>query len=322
MFSIIIENLSNVFCVIKEDKLSKKSLEAEDMSLKGKVVIVTGSSKGIGFEIAREFAENKNSNVILCSRNLEQCASVAKQIKGSAFSFELDVTDDTSVDKFIKEISDKFNKIDILVNNSGYRYDSRLWNKKPHEVTISELEDVLSVDLLGSIRLSRAVIPLMLKPKVNHNVGSSVDIHKTLANSSDNRIKNENDGINSLRKNYSKQRGGVIITISSTPAISGQPGGFPYSIAKAGNIALTKCLAKEYGQYNIRAYSLALGNISTKATIDSLPENMIIKAAKESPMNRWGDPVEVARIATSVAEENFSFANGNTIVIDGGTVIL
>jgi 3-oxoacyl-[acyl-carrier protein] reductase len=39
-------------------------------------------------------------------------------------------------------------------------------------------------------------------------------------------------------------------------------------------------------------------------------------------MNRWGDPVEVAKVATSIAEEDFSFANGNTIVIDGGTIIL
>ena len=292
------------------------------MSLEGKVVIVTGSSKGIGFEIAREFAENKNADVIMCSRNLEQCFSAAKNINGSTFSFELDVADDSSVDKFIEKISDKFDRIDVLVNNAGYRYDNKLWNKKPHEVTISELENVLSVDLLGSIRLSRVVIPLMLQPPATQNVDSSDDTHNSIANSSDKRIENSYNGNKNLKKNYSKQIGGVIITISSTPAISGQPGGFPYSIAKAGNIALTKCLAKEYGQFNIRAFSLALGNISTKATIDSLPEGMIIKAAKESPMNRWGDPIEVARVATSIAEENFSFANGNTIVIDGGSVIL
>ncbi|MDR4490950.1 MAG: SDR family oxidoreductase [Candidatus Nitrosocosmicus sp.] len=292
------------------------------MSLKGKVVLVTGSSKGIGFEIAREFAENKNSNVILCSRNIGQCDSAAKRIHGSTFPFEVDVADDSSVEKFIKKISDKFDRVDVLVNNSGYPYDSILWNKKPHEVTISELERVLSVDLLGSVRLSRAIIPLMLRSKVTYNGVSLADLHKPIANPPNNKIEETTRVLNRLKKNYPKLRGGVIITISSTPAISGQPGGFPYSIAKAGNIALTKCIAKEYGQYNIRAYSLALGNISTKATINSLPESMIIKAAKESPMNRWGDPVEVAKVATSIAEEDFSFANGNTIVIDGGTIIL
>lgn len=109
------------------------------MSLKGKVVLVTGSSKGIGFEIAREFAENKDSNVILCSRNLDQCRSASKRIKGTTFAFEVDVANDSSVERFVEKIKDKFDKIEVLVNNSGYPYDSNLWNKKPHEVTISEL---------------------------------------------------------------------------------------------------------------------------------------------------------------------------------------
>lgn len=161
----------------------------------------------------------------------------------------------------------------------------------------------------------------MLQSKVTRFVRSSPGKHKLTGNSFDSTIRNSGYSVNGVKNNL-KLPGGVIITISSTPAISGQPGGFPYSIAKAGNIALTKCLAKEYGQFNVRAYSLALGNISTQATIRSLPESMVTKAAKESPMNRWGHPVEVAKVATSIAEEDFSFTNGNTIVIDGGTLIL
>ena len=113
--------------------------------------------------------------------------------------------------------------------------------------------------------------------------------------------------------------GGVIINISSTPAISGRVGGFPYSIAKSGNITLTKCIAKEYSGFGIRAYTLALGNIATPATLDSMTEQIIIKAALESPMKRWGKPNEVAKVAATLADDNFSYATGNTIVIDGGT---
>jgi 3-oxoacyl-[acyl-carrier protein] reductase len=115
---------------------------------------------------------------------------------------------------------------------------------------------------------------------------------------------------------------GVIVTISSTPAISGHIGGFPYTIAKAGNISLTKCIAKEYGNRNIRAYSLALGNIATKATYEAITEEVRNDAAKEAPMKRWGRPIEVAKVAACIADDNFSFATGNTIVIDGGTVLL
>lgn len=82
--------------------------------------------------------------------------------------------------------------------------------------------------------------------------------------------------------------GGVIINISSKQAISGHAGGFPYSIAKSGNRTLTKCIAKEYTSYGIRAYTLALGNIATPATLDSMTEQIIIRAALESPIEKMG----------------------------------
>ena len=66
---------------------------------------------------------------------------------------------------------------------------------------------------------------------------------------------------------------------------------------------------------------LALGNIATMATYDSMTEVARKKAAEEPPMKRWGTPEEVAKIAASIASDGFSFATGNTIVIDGGTVL-
>jgi 3-oxoacyl-[acyl-carrier protein] reductase len=116
--------------------------------------------------------------------------------------------------------------------------------------------------------------------------------------------------------------GGVIINIASTPAVSGHTEGAPYTIAKAGAIAIAKHIAREYGDKNIRAYSLALGNISSEATYSSMTATERRKAAMENSMKRWGDPSEVAKIAASVASDDFSFATGNTIVIDGGTVLL
>jgi 3-oxoacyl-[acyl-carrier protein] reductase len=116
--------------------------------------------------------------------------------------------------------------------------------------------------------------------------------------------------------------GGVIINIASTPAVAGHTSGAPYSIAKSGVIAITKHIALEYGDKNIRAYTLALGNISTEATFGSMTLTERKKAAMENSMKRWGDPREVAAIAANVASQDFSFATGNTIVIDGGTVML
>ena len=197
------------------------------------------------------------------------------------------MTSDSSVKKFMQQMLSKFGRIDILVNNAGYPFDNNIWYKRFHEVTNEELQKIMGVDVQGSVRLARAVISSMIQKNTNKNSGG----------------------------------GGVIINISSTPAIAGHTEGAPYTIAKAANIALTKCIAKEYGINGIRSYTMALGNIATMATYDSMTEVARKKAAEEPPMKRWGRPEEVAKIAASIASDSFSFATGNTIVIDGGTVL-
>lgn len=264
------------------------------MSLEGKIAIVTGSSRGIGFAIAKEFAENKGAIVIVCSRSHVPAARAAAQINGKTFAAKLDVTNDTSIKKFMKQILSNYKQIDILINNAGYPFDKNIWYKKFHEGTIIELDRVLEVDLKGSVRLCRAVIPIMLQ-NINNN--------------------NRNEGEGKV------EGGGVIINISSTPAIAAHTEGSPYTIAKAANISLTKSIAREYGGNNIRAYSLALGNISTLATYDSMTKEDRQRAAEETPMKRWGKPEEVAKVASCIADSNFSFATGNTIIIDGGSVL-
>jgi 3-oxoacyl-[acyl-carrier protein] reductase len=260
------------------------------LPLTGKIAVVTGSSKGIGFAIAKEFAENNDAIVIVCSRTLEQAQIAASKIKGNVFAAELDVTDDLSVNKFMNRILFDHNRIDILVNNSGYQFDRNIWYKKFHEGTIEELQRIIEVDLKGSVRLSRAVIPIMLQ-------NANTDCKK-------------------------ENKGGVIVNISSTPAIAGYTEGSPYNITKAANIALTKCIAKEYATNNIRAYTLALGSIATLGTIESMTQEERYSAAQESSMKRWGKPEEVAKVAACIVDNSFSFATGNTIVIDGGTILL
>lgn len=119
-----------------------------------------------------------------------------------------------------------------------------------------------------------------------------------------------------------KKRRGVIISISSTPALAGHVEGAPYTLAKAGIVAMTKHVAVEYASRGVRAYTLALGNIATDATFKSMSASAQRKATQENAMKRWGDPKEVAKIAASIAGDDFSFATGNTIVIDGGAVLL
>jgi 3-oxoacyl-[acyl-carrier protein] reductase len=249
--------------------------------LSNKVAIVTGSTQGIGFAISKEFAENNGATVILCSRSIDKAKRAAARINGKTFSARIDVTSNASIEQFLIQVLSCYKYIDILVNNAGYPFDKKIWYKKFHEVDDADLQRILEVDTKGSVRLAKAVITTMLE----------------------------------------SHRGGVIINISSTPAISGHFEGAPYTIAKAAVIALTKHIALEYGSKNIRAYTLGLGNIATEATYNSMSEEDRKRGAEETAMKRWGKPEEVAKVAACVASDYFSFATGNTIVIDGGGIL-
>jgi len=248
-----------------------------------KVAVVTGSTIGIDFAISKEFAENNDATVIVCSRSKQSAVKSAEEIKGKTFAAEIDVTNRSSIKRFLQQIVSDHERIDILINNAGYPFDRKIWYKKFHEITDDEVYRIIEVDLKGSVHLSMAVLHSMLQ--------------------------------NNLEE-------WVIINISSTPAIAGHIEGASYTIAKAANIALTKCILLEYGGKNIRAYTLALDNIATLAKYYSMNENDRNKAAEEPSMRRWGRPEEVAKVAVCIASDNFSFATGNTIVIDGGTVLL
>jgi 3-oxoacyl-[acyl-carrier protein] reductase len=260
------------------------------MSLEDKIILISGSSRGIGYEMAKYFSEICGSLVIVCSRHIENAKKISEIINGKTYAIELDVTNTNNINYCIDDIKKKFGKIDILINNAGYRFDKELWYKKLHEIENDRFMEIINVDLMGSIRLSKAVISQM--------------------------VKNENEN------NNNKKKGGVIINISSTPALSGHIEGSPYTIAKSGIIGLTKHIAREYGIYNIRAYTLALGNISTDATYYSMDDKHKSIAEEETSLKRWGKPEEVAKIASHLASNDFSYSTGNTIIIDGGTIMI
>ena len=87
------------------------------MSLKNKVILVTGASRGIGKAIAERFS-NEGAIAIITSRNLKEIKDVSKRIKNS-FPVELDVADKKSVKSAVQKIISRFKRIDILINNAG-----------------------------------------------------------------------------------------------------------------------------------------------------------------------------------------------------------
>ena len=116
------------------------------MSLHGKVAIVTGSTKGIGFAISKEFAENKGAIVGVCSRSKQRANYAAKRIRGKTIPAKLDVTDLSSIKTFLQQILSSHKRVDILINNAGYPFDREIWYKKFHEVTDDDVQKIIEVD--------------------------------------------------------------------------------------------------------------------------------------------------------------------------------
>jgi 3-oxoacyl-[acyl-carrier protein] reductase len=116
-----------------------------------------------------------------------------------------------------------------------------------------------------------------------------------------------------------KQKNGVIVNVSSTPALTGHDKGFAFTVAKAAVIGLTKALAHELAPY-VRVNTIALGNVETK-WINELSESELRTAKSENLIARLGTPQEIAKSIVFLCSDDSSFVNGQTIVLDGGTVL-
>lgn len=115
-----------------------------------------------------------------------------------------------------------------------------------------------------------------------------------------------------------KQKSGIIINISSISGVVGIPRQVNYSAAKAGEIGLTKSLAKEVAAYGIRVNAVAPGFIDTDMTKDLKQKDELLKMI---PFNRFGKPEEVAKVVTFLADESSGYITGQVIKVDGGLAI-
>lgn len=114
-----------------------------------------------------------------------------------------------------------------------------------------------------------------------------------------------------------RKAGGRIINISSVSGLVGLPGQTNYSASKAGMIGFTKALAKELGQRQITVNAVAPGFIPTDLTAD-LPEEQVRWIMENTPLQRMGEPAEVAHLVTFLASDKAAYITGEVIRVDGG----
>jgi short-subunit dehydrogenase len=138
------------------------------MDIKGKVVIVTGASSGIGEATARQFGR-EGAKVALAARRVERLETLAKEIQtmntgAEALVVQADLSKLEDIQSLIKQTLDRFGHIDVLVNNAGFGRLDWLENLDP----VKDIQAQFDVNVLGVIQTTRQALPVMIKQRSGH----------------------------------------------------------------------------------------------------------------------------------------------------------
>ena len=250
------------------------------MQIKGKTVAITGGGRGLGRAMALEFASRGGNLALidLSAADLEESRRLCAEQGVSARVYTCNVTSEEQVTATMNAIASDFGSLDVLINNAGIVKDGLLIKVKDGKV-------------VGKLSLEQwnAVIGVNL---------TGVFLC----------------GREAAERMVELGRGGVIINISSISK-DGNFGQTNYSAAKAGVASMATVWAKELGRYGIRVGAIAPGFCATDILSSMTPETLA-KVIAPVPLKRLGQPIEIARTAVFIVENDFF--TGRTLAVDGG----
>jgi glucose 1-dehydrogenase len=262
-----------------------------EQKFKDQVVIVTGSSSGIGKACAIHFAGQGAKVVVNYSSNEEEGKKTVDEIHergGEAILIQADVSKEDDVLAMFRETVDKFGRLDVLVSNAGLQKDAPFL-----EMTLQEWQKVIDVNLTGMFLCCRAASRQFLA-----------------------QVKNEE------APNHSELSIGKIVLMSSVHDIIPWAGHVNYAASKGGIMMFMKSIAQELAPHKIRVNSVSPGAIKTPINKEvwSDPDkyeglmNLI-------PYKRIGTPQDVAKAVAWLSSDDSDYVNGETLYIDGGMTL-
>lgn len=271
------------------------------MKLENRIALVTGGGSGIGRAIAKLYAE-EGAKVVVNDINQQTAEETVAELATEGLAIACDVADSGAVNAMFEQVSERFGRLDVLVNNAGIaetagqdpeallntggqRFAEAMSGQpvKTHWRITETMADadwrrMLAVHLDGAFYCTRAALPLMT-----------------------------GDGCS-------------IINMSSVAGLGGIEVAPHYGAAKAGMLGLTKSLAAELGSRNIRVNAICPGWIETPMT--SGINDMIMQMIKmRTPLGRSGQPSEIATVAVFLACDDSSFMTGQWVSPNGGFFI-
>jgi len=248
--------------------------------LSGRIAIITGARRGIGFAIAEGLASAGAVSVI-ADILPEMGDEAARLIRSNGLitkSIPVDVTQRGSVENLVAQTLNEFGQIDILVNCAGI-----ILRKPIEQVTDEEWDSIMDVNLRGVFLCSQIAGREMIKRKQ-----------------------------------------GKIINISSNVSQVLQPGRGIYAVSKAGVSHLTKVMALEWAPHHVHVNAIAPAPTMTdlnRRYFEEHPEDLK-ERLRSIPLGRLGDPKDYVGLAILLASRASDFITGQTIFVDGGSILI
>ena len=246
---------------------------------KDKSIIVTGAGSGIGKATAKRFA--REGGKVICADKSESVHETVKEIEeagGTAIGVEMDAGDEAEVKSLVDKAVSEYGGLDILFANAGISGGAR---SGIFDTDAADWAEVLRVNLIGPAMAIKYGAPAI-----------------------------------------EERGGGAIICTASVAGIRSGAGGAHYSASKAGVISLIKTASQQMIGSNVRVNAVCPGIIETGMTKPIFDyargAGKLEKIGQLNPLQRAGQPDELAGVVTFLASDDASYLNGQFIAVDGG----